>query len=462
MGSEDTQSEEILQKEGTNFENVDGFEQEKQGLLDKNSPLDYTRDEETEKKLRNLWVLDGHCYDLTDFVKRHPGGSAAISLGKGLDCSELFRTYHLMKSPPDSILKKYRVPNPNGVQFPPSKFSFDENGFIMTIQRRGREYFAGNKLSTKGPIWHQILAIMAIFVIGGLIYPAFIMGNIWAAFAHGLVKGLTAVNAGHSMSHFSLFTIGWLNTFVFRAFSPLVLSTHQIWSTSHIISHHINTLTGIDLQDNYPVKRVQPGLPHMWFHRIQVFYVPIVYLFGVPLWTLSDFFSSIPVLFHGKHEMRHLSVSQRLENTIALGLNILITLALPFIFLPFPLAFAVFCASNVPSSLMLVLQIAVNHEVPECMNKSNPDKERVDWGAHQVLTSHNFGVESAFALHTSGGLNMQIEHHLFPSVHYTHYRALSKIVKQACMEFNLPYNTSKHLPEAVVKHFRLLAHCSKP
>jgi len=293
-------------------------------------------------------------------------------------------------------------------------------------------------------------------------YPAFVLGNFLAAFLLGVLKGLVAVTAGHAMSHFSLFSIPWLNTFVFRTFSPLVLSTHQIWSTSHIVSHHVNTLTREDLQDNYPVKRVQPSLPYKWFHRYQTIYIWFVYILGLPLWTMSDFVSSIPVLFTGRHEMRYFTLGQRIENTIALGLNLFLMVFFPFCFNPPWRALLLFLISSVPASLMLVIQIAVNHEVPEAMSKTNPYKTKIDWGEHQVLTSHNFGVDSKLALHLSGGLNMQIEHHLFPSVHYTHYPALSKIVKQACIDYKLPYNSSKHIFEAVYKHYQLLKYCSKP
>jgi len=227
------------------------------------------------------------------------------------------------------------------------------------------------------------------------------------------------------------------------------------------VSHHIHTLTPEDLQDNYPVKRVQPSMPHKWFHQFQHYYIWIVYIFGLPLWTMSDFVESIPVLWRGRHAMRHFTVQQRIENTLALALNIFLTIFLPFIFLPFGTALLVCLCSNVPASIMLVIQIAVNHEVPETMSQTNPNKKKIDWGSHQVLTSHNFGVDSALALHLSGGLNMQIEHHLFPSVHYTHYPALAKIVQQACQEFNLPYHTSKHIFEAAAKHYRLLKITSK-
>jgi linoleoyl-CoA desaturase len=86
----------------------------------------------------------------------------------------------------------------------------------------------------------------------------------------------------------------------------------------------------------------------------------------------------------------------------------------------------------------------------------------IDWGVHQVLTSHNYAVSSAAALHFSGGLNMQIEHHLFPSVHYSHYPALSRLVREACVEFGLPYHSSRSMWEAVTKHYRVLRLHSVP
>lgn len=286
------------------------------------------------------------------------------------------------------------------------------------------------------------------------------MGSAIAAAVHGFIKGFAAVNVGHCLSHFSLFK-GRTNSVLFRIFSPIVVSTHDVWSTSHVVSHHIHTLTPEDLQDNYPVKRVQPALPFLWFHRFQHIYIWFIYLLGLPLWASQDFFKSIPTLWTGKHEMRDLTVAQRVEIFYAITFNLLLTVFLPFFFLPLWNAVLVSFISNSISSMLVVIQIVVNHEVPETMNKIDPNK-KIDWGVHQVITSHNFGVNSALALHLSGGLNMQIEHHLFPGVHYTHYHAIAKIVQQACKEFNLPYNTSSSIFEAAYKHYQLLALNSKP
>jgi len=430
-------------------------------LLAKETALNFGREEEMELRRRNWWIIDGTAYDFANFIKRHPGGSAAISLGKGLDCTELFKTYHVMRNPPESLLQKFVVPLEEPYQFAPSRYTFEEDGFLLTVRRRAREYFVQNKLSCKGPMSHQIVAVIGVVFLIALLYPAFVMGSIAAALLHGVLKGLLAVTAGHGMSHFSLFTKSYLNTLIFRLFAPFVLSSHEIWSTSHIISHHIHTLTHDDLQDNYPVKRVQPSHKFLWFHRFQCFYIIVIYLFGLPLWTFSDWVGSVPSLFTGKHKMRYLPLLQRLENFFAITTNILLTLLLPFFVLPLPHAFLVMCCSNIPASLITVIQIAVNHEVPETMNKVSNDV-KIDWGTHQVITSHNFGVNSKIALHCSGGLNMQVEHHIFPSVHYTHYTALAVIVQQACKEFNLPYNQSPNIFVAVGKHFHLLWMNSKP
>ena len=121
---------------------------------------------------------------------------------------------------------------------------------------------------------------------------------------------------------------------------------------------------------------------------------------------------------------------------------------LPFFMLPFGNALIVAILSEMSSSLWFSLQFAVNHETPEaCIFADVAASLHVkggkrDWGIHQVLTSHNYSADSWLALHLSGGLNCQIEHHLFPSVHYKYYKDLSKLVQETCKQFNIPYNAS--------------------
>jgi linoleoyl-CoA desaturase len=412
-----------------------------------------------------LWFIDGQAYDLRKFVEKHPGGREALWLAQGTNCTELFRTYHLLSGPSKALLLRYRIEvdrkDPHMVALlGGSSFTFEEDGFYKTVARRARDYFRETKQhsgSTKGLQW---FAIGSVLLIIALAVPAFAFGNLWAAVALGLMRGITSVGPGHSMSHFSQFPRGNWNSLLFRLASPFLVSSWSIWTNSHVRSHHVVTLTPADLQDHYPLKRIQPSLPHRAWHRFQHFYIWPLYLFALPLWSLQDFLESVVSLFVTPPPERRFSFARRVENVLAIGFNLLLFVGMPFL-LDVGTAFVVLFITTAIASPWVVIQIVVNHEVPETM-RTTDSPPNLDWGAHQVITSHNFGVNSRLALHLSGGLNMQVEHHLFPGVHYRHYPALSKIVQAACSEFGLPYHTSAHVFEAMAKHYRALKLNSTP
>jgi linoleoyl-CoA desaturase len=78
------------------------------------------------------------------------------------------------------------------------------------------------------------------------------------------------------------------------------------------------------------------------------------------------------------------------------------------------------------------------------------------WAEHQIRTTSNFAMDNKVISWFVGGLNFQVEHHLFPKVSHIHYPALSKIVEQKCKEFNLPYNYYPTLFGALASHFRVM------
>ena len=84
-----------------------------------------------------------------------------------------------------------------------------------------------------------------------------------------------------------------------------------------------------------------------------------------------------------------------------------------------------------------------------------------EWAIHQVETTANFSPGSRFANWYMGGLNFQIEHHLFPKISHVHYPAISKIIKKACKEFGIPYIEYPKMRLAVVSHLSHLKALSK-
>jgi linoleoyl-CoA desaturase len=88
-----------------------------------------------------------------------------------------------------------------------------------------------------------------------------------------------------------------------------------------------------------------------------------------------------------------------------------------------------------------------------------PDNDRVlenNWAIHQLLTTTNFGNKSKWFSWYVGGLNFQIEHHLFPNVCHVHYRKIASIVKRTAHEYGLPYKSATTFFEALRGHARLL------
>jgi len=241
------------------------------------------------------------------------------------------------------------------------------------------------------------------------------------------------------------------------------------WTAKHVIAHHVNTnIIPMDEDTMYPIKRVLPGLPRRYFHRFQHYYMWFLYPFTMAFWTTSNIVKLYPFflpqgeIFEGVTKIHFRSASDWIETFGTLGFSIFQRFVLPFLFLDVTTAFLVIGAGEIGCSTWFALQFTVNHEIEACVRHLNEHgtemqgRKQEDWGVHQVLSSHNYAPDSLWALHLSGGLNLQIEHHLFPSVHFHHYPALAKITKQTCAEFGISYTVSPTFLDALRNHFTLL------
>ena len=75
---------------------------------------------------------------------------------------------------------------------------------------------------------------------------------------------------------------------------------------------------------------------------------------------------------------------------------------------------------------------------------------------HQMCTTANFGMDSFLTSFICGGLNFQVEHHLFPKVCHIHYPAISKIVKETAESMDVPYLYNDTFFTALKSHYQVL------
>jgi linoleoyl-CoA desaturase len=106
--------------------------------------------------------------------------------------------------------------------------------------------------------------------------------------------------------------------------------------------------------------------------------------------------------------------------------------------------------------LSIVFQLA--HVVKETTNPVPNENGEIEntWAIHQLFTTTNFAPKNWIINWYTGGLNHQIEHHIFPNISHVHYGKISKIVKETAKECNLPYYEYKTFRSAVIAHFKHL------
>jgi linoleoyl-CoA desaturase len=137
----------------------------------------------------------------------------------------------------------------------------------------------------------------------------------------------------------------------------------------------------------------------------------------------------------------------------------LIYIVLPIMFagwLPWLIGFlTVTWVAGVVLSIVFQLAHTVEHThfpLPDEVTGKMED----EWAIHQLKTTANFATNNRVISWLVGGLNFQVEHHLFPRISHIHYPAISKIVKQACEEYGVAYNEYSKMRTAVVSHLMYL------
>jgi linoleoyl-CoA desaturase len=113
--------------------------------------------------------------------------------------------------------------------------------------------------------------------------------------------------------------------------------------------------------------------------------------------------------------------------------------------------------------LSVVFQLA--HSVEEAefpLPDKVTNKLENDWAVHQLKTTANFATQNKVLSWFIGGLNFQVEHHLFPHISHVHYPAISKIIKKTCQEYNVPYIEHKKMRRAFISHIQHLRGLGQP
>ncbi|MBI1185240.1 acyl-CoA desaturase [bacterium] len=276
----------------------------------------------------------------------------------------------------------------------------------------------------------------------------------------GLFTAFSALNICHDAIHGSISTNQKTNKF-FSSLFNLLGANDFVWDYSHNKVHH--SFTNVQGQDEdvdaIPFVRTSPHQAHKKYHKYQVYYAPFFYSLATLSWVFVKDFVKIAQGQIGETTMK---IERRdVVRLIAYKLAYYtLFLIIPLLVLPYSITWilAGFIISHLIEGFTIGIIFMLAHLV-ESVDFPMPDGEgklQDNWAVHQLKTTSNFAIKSKFVFFLTGGLNFQVEHHLFPDVCHVHYPAISKIVAETAVEYGLPYHANRTLTGAIRSHVRFL------
>jgi linoleoyl-CoA desaturase len=345
------------------------------------------------------------------------------------------------------------------------KFNNRFRPFKETLDAKVKAYFEADHISEKGNrklylktvfiIILTVLTYTTLIVIHPLLFAAIFL---WILL--GLLFAAVGFNIMHDAAHGSYSSHKAVNKMLSYTLD-LFGGSSYIWKIKHNIVHH--TYTNIAGEDDdiakYPLFRFSPQQKRLWFHRFQYIYCSVLYLFTSLLWIVySDYQKLIT-----KHIENTPITRMRLSDKIVFWGFKVLSITLFFIIPGFVLGWIPALVGFLVMHGVLGITLSYVFQMAHCVEDAQfpaPDplsnKIENEWALHQVATTANFAMNSKFISWFMGGLNFQIEHHLFPKISHVHYKALSPLVQQTCLEFNVSYHTYPTFGKAIISHLRHL------
>lgn len=343
----------------------------------------------------------------------------------------------------------------------------DPAQFFKTLRQRVNGYFVEKEVEKTGDFRMYFKTFVILFSFLGS-YTLLLTGVFsgWLALIPYVFLGFSVALIGlcimHDANHGSYSKYPWVNNVMSYSMN-LVGASNFTWKIQHNILHHSYTnVYHLDEDiDDKPFLRLSPHGKLKKYHRFQHVYAFLLYCFATLSWVLSKDFRQLYHYnksgltrqsgFNPTKETIEMIVSKSIYYFYIIGLPILAGVHWAIVILGFVIMHAI-----AGFLITVVFQLAHVVEGPEHFEAEENGSSDNTWAIHQIRTTANFSTKNKFITWCVGGLNFQIEHHLFPSICHVHYPEVAKIVKQTVEEFGLPYHEYQKLGRAVYSHVKVL------
>lgn len=350
------------------------------------------------------------------------------------------------------------------------KFAGDSD-FQVELRRRIDEFFRSTGRRERDcPQMYVKTAILLACFIGSYVYLVFFADRWFEALPLAVLLGLVTAAIGfniqHDGSHHAYSNHQWVNKVMAMTLDVIGGSSHH-WHWKHIVYHHTYVnITGHDTDiDIGGLGRLTPHHRRFWFYRWQQYYLWPLYGFMAINWHfVGDFRDIIPGRI-GEHRLPRPKGWDLVVFIAGKVSFFAVAFGIPLLFHPVWVVAAFYAAATIVLGMVLSVVFQVAHCVEEAeFPLPRKDTGRIEnaWAIHQVETTVDFARHSRIAAWLLGGLNFQIEHHLFPRICHVNYPAISKVVEETCRDLGVKYTAHETFWSGVASHFRWLRRMGKP
>jgi len=345
------------------------------------------------------------------------------------------------------------------------KFPTVKESLHTELRKRVQQYFDENEIKQTGNISLfvkailMVVAFLSIYIHLIVFQPAWYWGLVECVILGGIIAAI-GFNVMHDGSHGSFSKHKLVNRLAAYSISMLG-ANHFMWNMKHNMIHH--SFTNVDgVDDDIEIgalMRMAPTQKRYKMHRFQHFYFWVLYMLLYFFWV---FFSDYRKYFTqkiGEMPLKKMTTRDHLAFWAVKLYHAAVFVVIPIVFvgwLPWLIGFVTLSlvAGFILSIVFQLAHTVEDTEFPIANIETNklPD----EFAAHQIKTTANFATRNKLVSWLVGGLNFQIEHHLFPKISHVHYPAISKIVRSVCHEYQLEYIEYPTVSRAIVAHVRFL------
>ncbi len=349
----------------------------------------------------------------------------------------------------------------------------DQTKFFRTLNKRVNTYFKENDIKKTGnwKLYSKAIIMFSLFIIPLVLLLSVDMPH-WVQLLLTVVIGVgmagVGMNVMHDANHDSFSSKKWVNKLMGSSIYILAGNVYN-WQVQHNVLHHTYTnIKGYDEDiDAGRIIRFSKNSEWLKIHKYQKYYSFFLYGLLTINWAITT-----DVKQMSKYLKRKLSYGKLPSPTKAWSTLVITKILYYTIWIVLPILLTDllwwqvligFFVMHYTAGIILSVTFQLAHVMPNT-EMPLPNKEgnmEHTWAIHQLFTTSNFAPNNKFVEFYTGGLNHQVEHHIFPHISHVHYKKISEIVRETAKEFDLPYNEYQTFIDALKEHFNQLKYLGK-